>query len=88
MSLVFGIKGISISFCTNNAIFRYQIFRFFLADEKCQFFRGIVSFNPFLASGNFCYLLVFTDISFANSVDPDQDRHSVGPDLDPNRLTL
>ena len=27
-------------------------------------------------------------MTFANSLDPDQDRHSVGPDLDPNRLTI
>ena len=27
-------------------------------------------------------------ITFANSLDPDQDRQNVGPDLDPNRLTL
>ena len=27
-------------------------------------------------------------ISFANSLDPDQYRHSVGSDLDPNRLTI
>ena len=27
-------------------------------------------------------------ITFANSLDLDQDQHSVGPDLDPNRLTL
>ena len=27
-------------------------------------------------------------ITFANSFDPDQDRHGVSPDLDPNRLTL
>ena len=26
-------------------------------------------------------------ITFANSLDPDQDRQNVGPDLDPNRLT-
>ena len=25
---------------------------------------------------------------FANSLNPDQDRQNVGPDLDPNRLTL
>ena len=36
------------------------------------------------ASGAFCLLL----ITFANSLDPDQDRNSVGPDLDPNDLTL
>ena len=37
-------------------------------------------------------LLVMTFVVFwyffANSLDPDQDQHSVGPDLDPNRLTL
>ena len=31
-----------------------------------------------------CYLL----ISFANTLDPDQARQNVGPDLDPNCLTL
>ena len=36
--------------------------------------------NSFLASGNFCRLL----ITFANSLDLDQDRCFVGPDLDPS----
>ena len=27
-------------------------------------------------------------ISFANSLKPDQDRQNVGPDLEPNSLTL
>ena len=40
--------------------------------------------NSFLASGDFFRLLM----SFVNSLNPDQDRHLVGPDLDPNRLTL
>ena len=40
--------------------------------------------NSFLASGDLCHLL----ITFANSLDPDQDQHTVGPDLDPNSLTL
>ena len=40
--------------------------------------------DSFLASGGFCCLLK----TFENSLDPDQDRHSVGPDLDPNCLTL
>ena len=31
-----------------------------------------------------CHLL----ITFANSLDPDQDQQNVGPDLDPNYLTL
>ena len=33
--------------------------------------------NYFLASGNFCRLL----ITFANSLDPDQDRQNLGPGL-------
>ena len=41
-------------------------------------------FNYFLASSNFYCLL----IAFANSLDPDQGRHSVGPDLNPNGFTL
>ena len=40
--------------------------------------------NSFLASGDICYLL----ITFAKSLDPDQDRHNVDPDLGPNHLTL
>ena len=43
-----------------------------------------VSYCSTLASCYFCRLL----ITFANSLDPDQDRHNVGPDLDPNCLTL
>ena len=35
------------------------------------------------ASGDYCHLL----ITFANSLDPDQARQNVGPDLDPNCLT-
>ena len=42
--------------------------------------------NIFLASGNFCDLLI--PLKFANSLDPDQDQPNVGPDLDPNSLTL
>ena len=40
--------------------------------------------NSFPASGNFCRLL----ITFANSLNPEQARHVVGPDLGPNYLTL
>ena len=40
--------------------------------------------NFFHASGDFCCLL----ITVANSLDPDQDRQIVSPDLDPNRLKL
>ena len=41
-------------------------------------------FNSFTASGHFCHLL----ITFANSLDTDQARQNVGPDLNPNCLTL
>ena len=40
--------------------------------------------NTFLASGDFCHLL----ITFANNLDIDQDLQNFGPDLDPNHLTL
>ena len=43
-----------------------------------------ISVISFYASVDFCRLL----IAFANSLDPDQDRQNVGPELDPNRLTL
>ena len=45
---------------------------------------GDLAFNPFLASGDFCLLL----ITFPNSLDPDEDRQIVGPYLGPNCLTL
>ena len=44
-------------------------------------FSGSINFLP--ASRDFSCLLVF----FATSLDPDQDRHIVGPDLDQNCLT-
>ena len=40
--------------------------------------------NSLPASGYFCHLVK----SFANSLDPDQDRQNVGPDLDLNCRTL
>ena len=40
-------------------------------------------FNSLPTRGDFCCLL----ITFANSLDPDQARQNVGPDLDPNCLT-
>ena len=40
--------------------------------------------NSCLASGDFCRLL----ITFANMLDPDQNRQNVGLDLDPSCLTL
>ena len=55
--------------------------------ELLVFFPTQESYNLFyscLASGDFCRLL----ITFANNLDPDHDQRNVGPDLDPNRLTL
>ena len=40
--------------------------------------------NSLPTSGDFCHLL----ITFANSLDPDQAGQNIGPDLDPNCLTL
>ena len=45
---------------------------------------NLLGLNSFLARGNFCHPL----ITFANSLDPYQDRHSIGPDLDLMCLTL
>ena len=47
-----------------------------------KFNRKFTTFNTFLACGDYCHML----ITFANSLDPDQDQHSVHPDLDPNRF--
>ena len=44
----------------------------------------IIVLNSFLASSDFCHLL----ITVANGLDPDQDQQKVGPDLDPNHLAL
>ena len=40
--------------------------------------------NSLPGRGEFCHLLLI----FANSLDPDQARQNVGPDLDPNCFTL
>ena len=42
------------------------------------------TFNSLLASSEFCRLL----ITFTDSLDSDQDRQNVCPDLDQNHLTL
>ena len=42
------------------------------------------AFNSFLASGDSYRLL----LTFANSLNPDQDRQIIGLDLDQNRLAL
>ena len=45
--------------------------------------RNCFVFNSLPASSHYCHLLV----TFANSLDPDQARQNVEPDLDPNCLT-
>ena len=45
--------------------------------------RSFSVFNSLPASSDFCHLL----ITFAKSLEPDQARQNVGPDLDPNCLT-
>ena len=45
--------------------------------------RSFSVFNSLLASSDFYHLL----ITFANSLDPDQARPNVGPELGPNFLT-
>ena len=40
--------------------------------------------NSLLARGDLFQL----PITFANNLNPDQDRQNVGPDLDPNHLSL
>ena len=51
-----------------------------------QFLSSVIveQYNSLHASGEFCCLL----ITFANSLDPDQDQQNVGSDLDPICLTL
>ena len=44
----------------------------------------VLDLNSFPARGELCRLLMI----FANSLDPDQARQNVGPDLDPNRFKL
>ena len=51
----------------------------------CQILHLWNNFNSFLARGDD---LSSADNLNANRLDPDQDLQNVGPDLDPNRLTL
>ena len=54
---------------------------------KLTFQKGVSTsrsvINSLPTRGDFCCQL----ITFANSLDPDQARPNVGPDLDPNCLT-
>ena len=55
----------------------------FFEPEK-DFWMIMVSFLSLSTSSEFCCLLMI----FTNSLDPNQARQNVGPDLDPNCLTL
>ena len=45
-----------------------------------------ISSRGFKTDCNFFKKLIRSTIRMSNSLDPDQDRHSVGPDLDPKCL--
>ena len=48
--------------------------------------RSVISL--ILAANSLTLYILVSSINFANSLDPDQARQNVGPDLDPNCLTL
>ena len=54
-----------------------------ISSPLTKFTKSASNYNYVLGSGEFRSLL----ITFANSLDPDQDRHIVGSDLVSNRLT-
>ena len=60
------------------------VYAFYYGGSHGQQDTHTILINSFPASGDFCSLL----ITFANSLDPDQARQNVGPDLDPNCLPL
>ena len=62
----------------------YLKFSDLLPETHTFFILVLGKLNSFLASSDFCHLL----ITFANNLDPDQDGQNVGPDLDPNFDTL
>ena len=52
-------------------------------DQALRLYKVCSDFNACLAAATYRLL-----ITFANNLDPDKDRQNVGPDLDPNCLTL
>ena len=65
--------------------FKFPILDLMLLSKNSVPFEGLYSSNiSFLANGDFCCMM----ITFANSLDPDQDRQNIDSDMDPNRLTL
>ena len=53
-------------------------------NQKITVFPYLKLYASILGTGNFCRQLK----TFANSLDPYQDRRSVGPDMDQKSLTL
>ena len=51
-------------------------------------YRSICAYKTEYGTYNFIFPKTTTLITFANSIDPDQARQKVGPDLDPNWLIL
>ena len=54
------------------------------ADEMLHSVASQLGLKSLPASGDICRLLII----FANSLAPDQAQQNIGPDLDPNCLTL
>ena len=75
---------------TNRARNLYERHGLRVVDEGtcCGCFRCITGEEVILGVLSFTLSFCRVLITFANSLDPDKDRHSVGPDLDPNCLTL
>ena len=81
-----------------NTIQFYFIY-FFAAEnqERCPSLHRLTLRDVFSASKGktpshflYCFLIDFSRLlmTSANSLDPDRDRQNVGPDLDPDRLTI
>ena len=82
------IQNIEINFISFCKAFTIPIVKFvmgiiFILELRSVFLDTRKALTLCLASCDFCRLL----ITFANSLDPDQDQQNVGPDLDPNYLT-
>ena len=85
MSLYMCIAVCSHEFIKKNEMSLYFI-KLWMKELKDNnlYFYILYQYLILAASGEFCHLLTI----FANSLDPDQARQNVGPDLDPNCLTL
>ena len=74
-----------ICICRYGAVYNEQLCcKLTCLTHAYQGFPSIVNFNSLPACGEFRHLL----ITLANSLDQDQARQNVRPDLDPNCLTL